>query len=139
MTRPDSCVCCQAVSAGQDPRLAWRTQIRQHIARYGWSVQQITKDPPPHMMYTVGLTETGLPELLVPHVPPAQAELAHRVINAFGRSATRKPFVIGERRRLANFTAVVSAFDGREHLGGVELLYGDRFHVLTVEIPELLG
>ncbi len=50
----------------------------------GWAVQYVEDDPP--FAYTVGLSEAGLPELLITGLPPARSmlllnEMAHYMVH----------------------------------------------------------
>lgn len=56
------------------------------IARYGWAVQGVFGSPDaPGFSYTVGLSQKGLPEIIVFGLPP---QVAHVFLNSLGRRFT---------------------------------------------------
>lgn len=47
--------------------------VRRKTIEHGWAVQYVETDPP--FAYTVGLSEAGLPELLITGLPPERSLL----------------------------------------------------------------
>jgi Domain of unknown function (DUF4262) len=65
-------------------------ELRAEIRRCGWAVQYVESDRVP-FAYTVGLTQDGLPELLITGVSPRRAV---RLLNSVARGAA-DPLTLG--------------------------------------------
>lgn len=81
-------------------RAAVFQRTREKIKQHGWIVQGVfdneTFNP---FLYTVGLTEAGLPELML-SMPGRQSEewfrFGQRLLNKFGQQSTSKELEIGK-------------------------------------------
>lgn len=102
--------------------------VRQHLVKDGWAVQYV-EGPSPYA-YTVGLTDAGLPELLLTGLPP---EISLRLLNAVAH------YMIHEREPAAGdtmslpdgwFGEFVAVTEPTAHLAIVVDLRGPHFRAL---------
>ena len=83
----ETCPHCRAAAAGADPdetRARYLRWVNRTIADRGWALQAVEGQPEdeyPDWCYTVGLTELGVPELVVFGLP---SQTAGPLLNALG-------------------------------------------------------
>lgn len=109
-------------------------QMRQVIREQGWAVKGVG----PYIAYTVGMTDAGLPELVLIGVP---VEPAARVLNELARRSLDAELVPGRLYRVAEAARAfgvreVPAEPARRLMVYATAVYGDRWRVLEV-LPEL--
>ncbi|MCZ7478824.1 DUF4262 domain-containing protein [Micromonospora sp. WMMC273] len=108
--------------------------VREVVAAHGWAVKGVG----PNIAYTVGLTEAGLPELVLIGV---RVEVAARVLNDLARRSLEAEltpellYAVGEFRRPVGVRAVPMDV-ARRVLRYATALYGDRWRVWEV-VPGL--
>lgn len=124
-------------------------RVKQTIARHGWAVQCIGADPP--WAYTVGLTQHGLPELLMkgrsmattwaPQPDLASAlTVATHVLNGLARRSRDDgldigvPYAVDAPLDLMRFRVwPIIDTDARAELRVARIIYGTRLRAMRVE------
>lgn len=121
-------------------------QYRASIARSGWVVTGVAEDnrcdtpgctsphgPQDPFLYTVGLTDAGLPELLVRHLDARRSAL---LLNALARRSVGEALTLGGRYTEVGLTVTalhVPAAEARSVCKVARALYGDaRLRVLEM-------
>lgn len=91
------------------------------IEKHGYAVQSVMDNPP--MSYTVGLTDLGLPELVMVGVPIPSMQA---IINeAVARMRSTQPFAPGQlQSELANLPLRIDAVHISQVLGRLYMLIG---------------
>jgi hypothetical protein len=124
------------VSRSQQDQYAAR--LRQIIAEHGWAVQTIhgDQDDPP-FSYTVGLTEAGLPELVIIGLPE---NVAGTILNMLAKRSLETDLEVGQRYELPNgdqnleyLIGPVSSPSRRSYLKMAAVLY-DRHRVKALQV-----
>lgn len=124
------------VSRAQRDQYAAR--LRQVIAEHGWAVQTVHGDLiDPSFSYTVGLTEAGLPELIIVGLPERTAGL---ILNQLARRALEKELDVGQKCELPNGDGSLSYLIGsvspanvRKYLKIAAVLY-DRNRIRSLQV-----
>lgn len=103
-------------------------RLQQLIDTHGWAVQAVTTKP--SFAYSVGLTERGLPELVICGMP---LNIAQHLINDLATRLTQGALSLEQGRRyddvLQRFDVVfrpLTTTQIQHHLGAVRALYSDR-------------
>lgn len=106
------------------------------IERAGWMVQYVEPERVrAPLAYTVGLTERGLPELVVTGLPPQESA---KLLNAVAESGQS----LGEGQRVAvglHAMEVVRLAEPAVHLVVAAGLYGERLSALQLVRPDERG
>ncbi|MEV0269785.1 DUF4262 domain-containing protein [Hamadaea sp. NPDC050747] len=116
----------------------YAAQLRQVIAEHGWAIQMVhgdLQDPP--FSYTVGLTEAGLPELIILGLP---TNVAGQILNKLARQSLESELDVDARYDLPNGDATlpyligsVSTANVRRYLKLATVLY-DRHRIRALQV-----
>lgn len=111
------------------------TVILPLVHQNGWAVQGVSGRQP--FAYTVGLTDCGLPELVITGMDEVAAAT---VLNAVAGQVLRADLVIGTRVHLCGLALEVIHVDRPElHLLTAMTLYGDDVRGLQLVWPDDRG
>ena len=111
------------------------TVILPLVHQNGWAVQGVSGRQP--FAYTVGLTDCGLPELVITGMDD---EAAATVLNAVARRVLRADLEVGARVDLAGLVLEVVPVQRPElHLLTATALYGDDVSGLQLVWPDDRG
>lgn len=116
----------------------YAAQLRQIIAEHGWAVQTVHGDlVDPSFSYTVGLTDAGLPELIIIGLPERASGL---ILNQLARRSLEAELVVGQRYELPNadhtleyLIGPVSPTNVRQRLKIAAVLY-DRHRISALQV-----
>ncbi|OBY30388.1 DUF4262 domain-containing protein [Mycolicibacter kumamotonensis] len=109
----------------------WLDEIDDTKTRCGWAVQYVEDDRRPYA-YTVGLTDYGLPELLVSGVSPRRAaRMLSRFAEQFVRRGAPTP---GEQLTMlgGSLVEIVEVEQPGVHMYVAAAFYGDRARALQL-------
>lgn len=116
----------------------YAAQLRTIIAEHGWAVQGVhaTETAPP-FSYTVGLTDAGLPELIIIGLP---TNVAGIVLNRLAKESLTEELETGRKYDLPNgdqtlpyLIGTVSSVNRREYLKVAASLY-DRHRIKALQV-----
>lgn len=109
----------------------WLDEIDDTKARCGWAVQYVEDDRRP-FAYTVGLTDYGLPELLVSGVSPRRAaRMLNRFAEQFVQRGAPNP---GEQLTMlgGSLVEIVEVEHPDAHMYAAAAFYGGRARALQL-------
>jgi hypothetical protein len=97
--------------ASQRQREQYAAHIRKLIAEHGWAIQGVgdTATEPP-FSYTVGMTEAGLPELVIVGL---SHETGGVILNMLAKQSLAEELVVGRRYDLVNGDRVLTCLIGQ--------------------------